>query len=183
MITQVDGHIIKTIDGKKAYNVYEEYFGQEANNLRLEHLSQIAILYPFGIFVEGSQEYLLRNAVDILNDGSIVCQGDVPEGAQAHIMIANKDSCRQAAVEAAKEAFRNLGGKKAKLIIVIEDMTRLKLLGRMAFHEIQKIKEIFGSDVPLIGMYANGELCPFQSIEKIKKPFFQNESIVILAIS
>ena len=132
--------------------------------------------------MEGSNEYLLRNAVDILPDGGIVCQGDVPEESEVHIMIGGKDACKQAAYEAAQEAYESLLGKEAQLVIVIESMSRLKLLGRMAIDEIYRIKEIFGGNVPIIGMYANGEISPFQTLEKVKKPHLQNESIVVLAI-
>lgn len=182
-IDKAERNIIRTIDGKRAYGIYEEYFGEESRGLRAQQLGQMALLYPLGIFIEGSKGYLLRNAIDIQEDGSIVCQGDIPEGAEVHIMIGNKDSCKQAAQEAAQEALQNLLGKQPKLVIVIESMARLKLLGRSAFQEILKIKEIFGPTTPIIGMYANGEICPLQSIEKFKRPHVQNESIIVLAIS
>ncbi len=182
-IDKIDTNMIVSISGKKASSIYEEYFGAEAENLRSSHLGQMAILYPLGIYVDGSDEYLLKNAVDILADGSIVCQGEVPLGSEVHIMIGNKESCKQAAADAAREAYKNLLGKQAKLIIVLESMSRLKLLGRMAAEEINYIKQIFGPDIPLIGMYTNGEICPFQAVERFKMPHFQNESIVILAIS
>ena len=62
-------------------------------------------------------------------------------------------------------------------------MARLKLLGRIAYQEIKKIRNVFGGDVPIFGMYSNGEICPFQSSHGYKKPHIQNESIVILAIA
>jgi len=182
LITKVNENVIRTIDGKKASSLYEEYFGKKVESLRAIQLDPMSILYPLGVYVEGSNEYLLRNAVDILADGSIVCQGEVPEGAEVHIMIGNKDSCYQAATQAAQEAQRNLLGRQPQFIFIIESLTRLKLLGRMASEEIKKVKEVFGSHIPLIGMYANGEICPFQSVEKVRKPHLQNESIVVLAI-
>ena len=182
-ITGTTDNIIQSIDGKPAYGIYEEYFKQEAAQLRGRHSGQMAILYPLGIFIEESRNYLLRNAVDIHPDGSIVCQGDIPQGARVHVMIGNKDSCKQAARTAAEEAHQNLLGKEPKLIIVLESMSRLKLLGRMAFQEIVKIKEVFGARVPIIGMYANGEVSPLQSTERFKRPHLQNESITILAIA
>ncbi len=182
-IDNVQGNIIKIINGKAAYELYREYFEEESENLRSNQLDKMSILYPLGIFVEGSQEYLLRNAVEILEDGSIVCQGDIPEGGEVHIMIGNKDSCQQAAIQAAEESEKALAGKKAKLVIVLESMTRLKLLGRLASEEITEISRVFGTDVPLIGMYTNGEIGPFQTIEKFKKPYLLNESIIVLAIA
>ncbi|MBI5415420.1 MAG: FIST C-terminal domain-containing protein [Candidatus Omnitrophica bacterium] len=182
-ITQASGNIIQTIDGKPAYSVYEEFFGDQAVRLRSSHSGQMAILYPLGILLEESGDYLLRNAVDILPDGSIVCQGNIPEKAQVHVMIGNKDSCKQAARKAAEEARQALLGKEPKLVLVLESMARLKLLGRTAFQEIQKIKEVFGPKVPILGMYGNGEISPLQSTERFKRPHFQNGSIVTLAIS
>ncbi|MBZ0165800.1 MAG: FIST C-terminal domain-containing protein, partial [Candidatus Omnitrophica bacterium] len=183
IIDDVEYNVIKTIDGKKASELYEEYFGDYAQDLRSDKLGRMAILYPLGIYVEGSHEYLLRNTVDILSDGSIVCQGDVPAGSEVHIMIGNKDSCQAAAFEAAQEAKRNLLGKDPKFIIIIECLSRLKLLGRGAFKELQCVKDVFGEDVPLIGMYSNGEVTPFQTTERFKKPHHQNESIVVIAVA
>ncbi len=182
IIDKAEGNIVKVISGKKAAHLYEEYFGDEAKGLRANQFDQMSILYPLGIFVEGSNEYLLRNAVDIRPDGSIVCQGDVPEGAEVHIMIGNKESCKQAAIDAAEDAKKGLLGKEPKFVIILESMARLKLLGRMAFEEIENIKHVFGARVPLIGMYANGEVSPFQTVEKFKKPYLLNDSIVILAV-
>jgi len=183
IVDEVEGNVLKSISGKKASSLYEEYFGDEAESLRSDRFGQMSILYPLGIYIEGSHEYLLRNTVDIRKDGSIVCQGDIPLGSEIHIMIGNKDSCKQAAIEAAQEAKNNLANKEPELVFVLESMSRLKLLGRTAFEEIQDITSIFGSNVPLIGMYTNGEISPFQTIEKFKKPYLLNESIIVLAIS
>lgn len=181
-ITGATDNVIESIEDKPAYNIYEQYFGQDAAQLRGGQSGQMAILYPLGIFINESRNYLLRNAVDIRSDGSIVCQGDIPGGSRVHLMIGNKESCKQAARIAAEEARQNLLGKEPRLIIVLESMSRLKLLGRMAFQEIAKIKEVFGSLVPIIGMYTNGEVSPMQSTERFKRPHLQNESITVLAI-
>ena len=182
-VDKANGNVIKTIDGKKASHLYEEYFGEEAESLRSERFGQMSILYPLGILIEGNNEYLLRNAIDIREDGSIVCQGDVPQGSEVHIMIGNKETCKLAAIAAAEEAKKGLADKEPKLIFILESMARLKLLGRSAFEEVQSIVRIFGPNVPIIGMYTNGEISPFQTTEKFKKPYLLNESIVILAIS
>lgn len=183
VINRSEGNIIKIIDGHEASRLYEDYFGDQLKFTHSNYLDQTAIMYPLGIYMEGTHEYLLRNVMEILPDGSIACQGEVPQGHEVHIMIGNKDSCKQAAYEAAEEALKNLYGKKAKLIIVIDSMARLKLFGRFAYDEIAKIRSIFGSAVPIVGMYSNGEISPFQSVENILMPHLQNESIVVLAIA
>ncbi len=182
-IDKVNGCIIKTIDGKPAAMLYENYFGEDARNLQESRLGSMAILYPIGIYLETERYYLLRNAIDILDDGSIVCQGEVPEGAQMHLMIGSKDSCKQAALDAALEVRDGLSGRQAKLILIIESMTRYKLLGRSAIQEIQIIKDVLGYTTPMFGMYSAGEIAPFQSFDNTKNTQLQNESIVIIAIS
>ncbi len=182
-IDKVQGCIIKTIDGKPAANVYETYFGMDIQSLKESRLGAMAILYPMGVYLEEERYYLLRNAIDFLDDGSIVCQGEVPEGSEMHLMIGSKDSCRQAALDAALEVREGLSGRQAKLIFIIESMTRYKLLGRTAIQEIQIIKDILGYTTPMIGMYSAGEVAPFQSIDHLRNTHLQNESIVIIALS
>jgi len=183
-VTKSEGNIIKTIDNKPAVKLYEEYLGKDPRSLNLKHFDRTTLLYPLGIFVEENKKCLLRNAVDIQANGSIVCQGDVSEGAEIHIMIGNKESCKQAAKEAAEEAKKNLLGKEPRILVIIESMARLKLLGRSALDEIKEIKKVFGEEVPLIGMYSNGEICPTKtSEEKYEVPHVQSESIIVLALT
>jgi len=182
-VTKATGSTIETIDNKPAYSLYNEYFGKEARSVNAGQLGQMSILYPLGIFVEGNDEYLIRNSVNILKDGSIKCQGEVPTGAEIHVMIGNKESCKNAFIEAAQEARNNLVGKKAKLVIVIESLARLKLLGTSARQELNSLREIFGHSVPIFGFYSLGEISPFQTTENIKQPYIQNESVVILALA
>jgi hypothetical protein len=132
--------------------------------------------------MEPEEEYLLRNAVDILEDGSMVCQGEVPEGAEVHIMISNKDSCKQAAVNAALEIKNSFLAKPPELVIIFESLSRQKLLGRSAFNEIQIVKDIIGSQVPLIGMYSSSEVSPFHSMNYVKRTYLQNKTILIIGI-
>ncbi|MCA9401811.1 MAG: FIST C-terminal domain-containing protein, partial [Candidatus Omnitrophica bacterium] len=183
IVTQSQGNVIYKIDDQVAAKIYEEYFGGEVENMRLDQFGRIAILYPLGIYVEGSEEYLLRNAISVQADGSIVCQGNVPDDSSIHIMIGNKESCKDAVSQAAQEAKKNLLGKPPKLVLVMESIARLKLLGRQAKEEIGRIQKIFGSNTPIFGMYTYGEICPFQSMENIRKPFLQNESVIVLAIA
>ena len=62
-------------------------------------------------------------------------------------------------------------------------MARLKLLGRAAHEETDSIRNVFGAGIPIVGMYSNGEICPFQTVEKFKKPYLLNGTIVVWAVS
>ncbi|MFH1360692.1 MAG: FIST N-terminal domain-containing protein [Candidatus Omnitrophota bacterium] len=179
---RTEGSVIKQIDGKRASSLYEEFFGTDLSDLRSGSFAQKAYLHPLGIYIEGESEYLLRNALEVRPDGSIICQGNVPQGSEVHIMIGNKDFCKRAALEAAQEVKDALLGKTPKLIIIFESFSRNKILRRSAIQEIQMVKEILGTDTPLIGMYTYGEIAPVKSLERFGSAHLLNETITIAGI-
>ncbi|MDE1921532.1 MAG: FIST C-terminal domain-containing protein [Candidatus Omnitrophica bacterium] len=181
--TKVDGPIIHTIDEKPAVEIYRHYLGPEAETLAHMPLNSCAALYPLGIRLAEPRQYLLRQPIDILQDGSIVCHEGIPQGAQVHLMMSNIDSCLDSAVEAAKRAKISIGEKQAQLIFVFESLARHKVLGRNAFREIQAIRDIIGPATPIIGMCSYGEIGPVGTSNDIRNIYLQNENILILTIS
>ncbi|MBF0484859.1 MAG: FIST C-terminal domain-containing protein [Candidatus Omnitrophica bacterium] len=181
-ITKAIGNVIYTIDKKPAAALYEEFFDQKMGDLRNDPIGKMMILYPLGLLSEETGEYLLRNPVDILYDGSIVCQGEVSPGAEVHIMIGNKESCKSAFEIAANQAISGLLGKAPRLVLIIESMSRLKLFGHSAHQEHEGLHKIFGTDIPIIGFYSNGEFCPSGTSDGMKRTHLQNGSVVICAI-
>ena len=181
-ITRAEGNIIYEIDQKPAIEIYQDYLKEEIKNVHNTRLGHFASLYPLGIYIEEEREYLLRNAVDILEDGSILCQGDVPQNSEVHIMISNKESIKQAAADAALLVRDGLFGRQAKLILVFESLLRLRILGKTAIQELQMIKDILGYTTPIFGMYTNGEISPFHSLQNVRSTYLHNESINIIAI-
>jgi len=182
-ITKVDGPVLHTIDNKPAIEIYKHFLDSEAEGLKNVTLNSHAAMYPLGFYLEGPRQYLLRNIIDILDDGSIVCQEGVPHGAEVHLMISNKDSCRNSAIEAAELVKTSLADKPAKLVLVFESLARHKILGRSAFSEIQAIKNVLGVTTPIAGMCTYGEIGPFDTLNNIKNIYLHNESILIVAIS
>ncbi|MFH1655880.1 MAG: FIST N-terminal domain-containing protein [Candidatus Omnitrophota bacterium] len=183
VVTDAEGTLIKKIDHKPAIAMYEAYFGAEAQSLYKMKLSRIAVLYPLGINTPGEDEFILRNVIEADKDGALSCQGDVPVGAEINLMIGSKDSCIEAAKEAALEAKKALKEKPASLIIVFDSISRNKLLGRTAFEEIRSVKEILGRNSPLIGLYCYGEIAPLKALDYRGRSYFHNETIAILAIA
>ena len=181
--TKTAGNIIKTIDNEQAVNIYKDYFGKEIEVLHKMKLARMAVLYPLGIFVPGEEEYLLRNALDVGGDGSLVCQGEVPEGSEIRLMIGNKESCLNAAREAAIMTKQSLRGKMPKLVIIFDSIARNKLLGRQAAKEISIIKEVLGWDVAIIGFYTYGEGAPLRSLDYRGVSYLHNETIAILTMA
>ena len=181
--TSTEGNIIKSIDNEEAVNIYKDYFGGEIEELQKRKLSHMSVLYPLGIFISEEEEYLLRNALGVKDDGSLICQGTIPEGAEIRLMIGGKESCLNAAREAATTAKQSLRGKIPKLVIIFDSIARNKLLGRHTNKEITVVKEVFGRNIPIIGFYTYGEVAPLASLNYQGESYFHNETIAILAIA
>lgn len=181
-VTKSSGNIIEQINGQKASSIYDEYFSALKDNTEPGFIQNIRMLYPLGLHIKETNKFILRNVSDELPKGQLLCQGDIPENSTVHIMISNKGLCIEAAEKAARQAAQKLRDKQPQLIIVMESLIRLKILGRSAHQEIDKIKDVFGENIPIIGMYSCSETYPFRMSDIIVQSHVQNESIVVMAI-
>src|SRR3989344_5235115 len=87
-VTKSAGSLLHELDGKPAISIYEEYFGPEqAAELKTETLARLAITYPLGMKVEGSDEYLIRDPITVNAEGSITCAAEIPQGSEIRLMI------------------------------------------------------------------------------------------------
>ena len=180
-VTSSNRNVIKEIDGLAAVKLYENYFAKNTLDLAKE-LQRVSIYYPLGIYLPGENEYLLRNIISIKDDGSLVTQGDVPQNSKIRLMISTQDSRLAATVAACQEAKRNLGNQKTKFLIVFNSAARFLIHGKQNNLELCVIKEAFGENIPLIGIYTNGEQAPLKAINYLGQTYFHNQSINILAI-
>lgn len=188
-VTKSSANIVYEIDDAPAAGVYEDYFASDLNGLK-KKLKYISILYPIGISLPNEEEYLLRNLLAIQDDGSLVFQGDVPEGSLCRLMIGTKESCLAATEAAAKEAKRGLLSQSADykkreakdFVLVFDSVSRYILLRRSASKELEIIKEQFGKDTPIIGIYTYGEQAPLRAIDYHGETYAHNQTIAILAV-
>lgn len=188
--TKASGNVLHEIDGEPAAKIYEEYFACDLGELR-KKLKYISVLYPIGAYLEGEKEYLLRNIVSIADDGSLSLQGGVPSGSMVRLMIGTKESCLAATRQAAEDAKISLSDSmigmgthtsRINFVLVFNSVSRYILLRRDANKELSIIKDVFGSDVPIIGLYTYGEQAPLQAISYHGKSYFHNQTITVLAV-
>ncbi|MFH1198833.1 MAG: FIST N-terminal domain-containing protein [Candidatus Omnitrophota bacterium] len=181
IVTKSSGNVVNEIDGEPAAKIYEEYIGKKISEIK-EQLKRISVFYPIGIKLAEENDFLLRNVFSIGRDNSLIFHGDVPENSSIRLMIGTKDTCLKAASDAAEEARKKLGNKPCKFILVFSSASRYILLGRHANKELDIIKEKFGADTPIVGMYTYGEQAPLKDLSFRGKTYFHNQTINILAI-
>lgn len=181
LVTRARDNVVYEIDGTVAVKFYEEYFNVDLATLRKE-LKRISILYPVGVHLAGEEEYLLRNILSIENDGSIVFQGTVPEACYVQLMIGTKESCLNAASEAAEEIKRAFFNHSLDFLLIFDSVSRYILLGRQVAKELEIIKKKLGDEVPLLGIYTYGEQAPLKAINYQGRTHVHNQAISMIGI-
>lgn len=186
-VTKSEGSVLHELDNQPAINIYEEYFGAErAKELKTETLAKLAITYPLGMKVAGSDELLIRDPITVDEKGSITCAAEIPEGSEIRLMIGSREEAVKVARQAAQAAVKGLRpGSAPRAVVVFNCIARNKLFGERSGEEIEAIQEAVGRETPLIGFYTYGEQAPLGGeVRNIKKcnPAFHNETVVICVL-
>lgn len=186
-VTKSNGAILHELDGKPAIKIYEEYFGAErAKELKTEALAKLAITYPLGMHVAGSDELLIRDPLTVDENGSITCAAEIPEGSEIRLMIGSREEAVKVAKQAAARAVEDLHGSAPKAVIIFNCIARNKLFGERGGEEIDAIQEVVGRATPLIGFYTYGEQAPLGGeVHHINQcnTAFHNETVVICVLA
>jgi len=180
-ITKSIDNIVYEIDSKPAAETYQQYLGLDLTRLKKE-LKRISIFYPLGITLQGEKECLLRNITAIGDDGSCICQGDVPVNSQVRLMIGTKESCLEATEQALNEAKKQLSHCKIHFALIFSSASRLMLLGRDANTELEIARKHLGENTPVIGLYTFGEQAPLTAAGYGGRSYFHNQTFTILGI-
>lgn len=186
-VTKSVGAVIHEINNAPAVKIYEDYFGaEEAKVLHTEALARLAITYPLGMKVAGSDELLIRDPITVDKKGSITCAAEIPEGSEIRLMVGSREEAVKVARIAAQDAVAQLEGSAPKAVIIFNCIARNKLFGDKSGDEINAIQEAVGKQTPLIGFYTYGEQAPLggevKNIEQCNSAF-HNETVVICVLA
>lgn len=186
-VTKSHGAIVEELDHRPAISIYQDYFGEKAEDIKKEPLARMAITYPLGIKVPELDEYLIRDPITVDEKGAITCAAEIPEGSEIRLMIGSKEHAVEAAEEAARKLMKEFERDKTapKFLLMFNCIAREKLFAQNAKDEIAAVMNIIGNDVPLLGFYTYGEVAPIagesRDPAKIQTRFY-NETIVLCAI-
>ncbi len=144
--TTTDRSIIMEIDNQPAINIYKHYLQEKFKTFVKNHLFSF---YPLGIITNGSLR--LINIIDCLEDGSLMCVGEVKEKEYGHIMFLDSSLF----IRTLKDRLAPLRNNGQALTFIINSLTRKKNLGEGAKREIAAIKKNLGDKSKVIGLYAD----------------------------
>lgn len=182
-ITKAKARTLQQLDNRPAALVYEEYFDKPViQRMSLEPLTRSSIAFPLGIQTnEASDNWLLRNVVSFASDGSLRCNGEIPENGSLQLMMGSRQMAIDAAFCAAKEAVQSLNF--VSCVLLFDSALRRTLLGpQHTLLEFEKIREAVGPNIPIIGCCTYGEHASLQQDSAEEKLSSQTGSVLALAL-
>ena len=179
-VTKAYRSVLRELDGRPAVSVYEHYFGPSMmETVRHGGLSRELICYPLGMQLE-TGGHLLRNVMAFGPDGSLECTGEVAEGMTMQLMIGSKEVALEAAAVAARRAVRSL--QSVRFVLVFDSVVRKRLLGRETTVAFQRLRNVIGPSVPVLGCYTYGEQAPLNGLSIAGHSSVQTGSILVIAV-
>jgi hypothetical protein len=153
VVTQSDGRVVKTLNGKPVKEVLSNLMGQG------DLTPELFVQHPFGIkSSDVFGEYTIKSAQALNSDGSVSFYAEIPVGAFLRAMKTDKAIAEQQFRETLQKAIVDAGSpKKIAAIIVFNCILRHQLKTRLGVNDLRIIQEVCGDDVPMIGFNTFGE--------------------------
>jgi len=160
--TKAQGQKLIELDGKPAFSIYEDYFGERASDFK-KALSLAAVSYPLGMKSKGSgDQIMVRAPLVVGEDGSIVCGAEVLEGSEIYLMIGTLAGVLASAEATAKKIVGMPPSDQRRVVFVSDCVARKILLGERGQEEIALLKSIGGPGAVIFGFYSYGQISPLR---------------------
>ena len=151
-LTNTERQTIIEIDGEPVRDVWNRYFG----SFEIRGSRNQFVIYPDG---DAAREFYLCAPSHFTEDGSMVTLNPVIDGARIRFADATRDQVLDGAGASAESARAGYVGTP-DAALVFSCAGRHALLGTQVGREIGLLQEHVGADVPTIGFYTYGEICP-----------------------
>jgi len=135
------------IDGKPAAFIYRKYLQDKFSFFKK---TDFCSFYPIGI--SQNNGYNIIHVIDLLEDDSIFCFGNIKENMEGNIMLSTPKHLMDTLEKTALEIKNK---NKYNTVIVFDSLLRRRILRNDADKEISELKYILGEDVKLIGLYCD----------------------------
>lgn len=148
-------NILMEIDNQPAVNIYRYYLEEKFDTFIKNRLFTF---YPLGIKSDGTLR--LIKVLESLEDGSLLCLGELKEKTDGNIMFLNTDSL----LKKTQNMLLPFTNEEGGLVFIVNSLSRKKILIESAEEEIKTIKKILGDKFKILGIFSDYYL--FSDYEK-----------------
>lgn len=175
-VTRASRNIVYELDGRPAFEVYQEYAARRGLELEPSTAGPFLIGNELGIYVFDEIKKA-RAPLSVGADGSLTCAAEIPEGAYVSILDGQPGRMVEAARRAAQEARRNLAGAQPAAVILFDCVCRGMILDGGFGREIEAVRSVF-PNTPVAGLLTYGEIARFKG----RLDGWHNTTAVVTAI-
>lgn len=154
-VTGVDGHTLRSINFRKAFDAYVSAVTQHVHTtIEKDNLVEVSRRFPFGI-ARMNGEMIVRDVLEVTPDGDLVCAGEIPLDCYVSIMTGNQETLIAAAGKAAAAAAAALFGAAPTAYLLMDCISRRHFLGDRFDLELAQMSP---ERVPSAGACTIGEI-------------------------
>lgn len=157
-VTDIEGGVLKTLDGRPAADVYREELGR-LGLMRGDDLVASMVLHELGARTLYGTELKIRAPLRVNDDGSLVLAGSLPTGTIVRVVTAAPDQLIGAARTLSTRALEPLAASSVRGALVFDCAARLHLLRDRYPEEVSAF--LGGRYFPMVGMAGYGEIAKF----------------------
>ena len=168
VVTRTSPEGVLEIDGRPAIDFYARYLGT----------GQPPIANPLAVFEGGgSDRFYLRTPINWDPEtGRVGFFGVVPDGATVQITVAGTEQIFEGARASMQDALAAFpAGRKPDAALLYSCATRRFLLGTRVGRELEMVRDLLGTSIPIAGMYCLGEIAPMAFPDRTQ---FHNATMV-----
>ncbi len=152
-VTKSKDNKLYQLDNKDALDLYKNYLGDLADDL-----PGSALFFPLALTTNDGKSQLVRTILSVdESTKSMTFAGDIPEGSTVQLMRCNPDHLVDGVYDAANKCLEGIPAPQ--LALLISCVGRKIVLDQRIEEETEAIQDTFG-DIPTLGFYSYGEICP-----------------------
>ncbi len=154
-VTNSHKNTLYMLENKAAFEIYKDVVEKDSGKIiTSDNFFDIAKAYPFGITKIG-KEKIVRDPIVLLDDGSLVCVGELYQNTFVHILKGQKESLIQAANQAFLNARNAIEKTDDENIIFIDCISRVLFLEDSFQRELDSVGN---HNLPVVGALTLGEI-------------------------
>lgn len=154
-VTQADGMRLVSLNGLPAAEAFEAHAASTGQ--KLDRASPIPFFLHNIVGIEAGDSHRLRVPLAILQDGSVMCAAEVPEGSVIYIMRVSAASAVEAAQDATQAALAALGEHKPQAALFFDCVATRLRMGDQFGEEVAIVRDqLAGAD--LLGCNTHGQI-------------------------
>jgi len=177
-ITRSRGNIIYEIEGIPALSFYENKLNV-SGKINENNFFEMSENNPFG-FTDSEGQYIIRDLHSCsVTDKSIECFSKIPENSFLTIMKENNNSFAVSAKVAAETALNQIYDEEPVFVIVFGTISRTANMINKTSEEINAIRDVVGSNLPLVGIFTQGEIVSGDRGVSV----FQNRTLIVAVVT